>query len=288
MGRNGVYYRQTLGHTQRGKDTAGVARTPIVDPTASIVEDAAGMTVLELTQSSPSTLIDDLNAARARSAISPLAWLRGKRRVPVFFDVNDNEAAAFEELVNTFSGLRKSQGAWLLIKQDAVVTTYQRKTNAGASNLVSRSALTLGVDPPRVLVTNIMVPSLASKSFSIHLLPDQLVISRGKQFGGWPYRALSVRCTATRFIEEGRVPADAERVGTTWRYVNTKGGPDRRFKDNPVLPILAYAEVEITAGTGLRVLLQFSNLPAAQDFVEQLANMRTMPVTIQLPSAITG
>jgi hypothetical protein len=41
---------------------------------------------------------------------------------------------------------------------------------------------------------------------------------------------------ATRLIEEGPVPRDAERIGITWKYVNKGGGPDRRYKNNPQLP----------------------------------------------------
>lgn len=42
---------------------------------------------------------------------------------------------------------------------------------------------------------------------------------------------------SARFIEEETPPADAAVVDQTWRQVNRKGGPDRRFNNNRELPI---------------------------------------------------
>ena len=47
-------------------------------------------------------------------------------------------------------------------------------------------------------------------------------------------------------------------VGRTWRYVNKKGGPDRRFKDNCEIPICAYEQVHLSSSTGLNEVIQLS------------------------------
>jgi hypothetical protein len=61
-----------------------------------------------------------------------------------------------------------------------------------------------------------------------------------------------------RFIESGSVPADANVVGSTWKYVNKKGGPDRRFSDNREIPIALYEEMLLTSTSGLREEFQLS------------------------------
>jgi len=63
---------------------------------------------------------------------------------------------------------------------------------------------------------------------------------------------------------------DSQQVDTTWRYVNVKGGPDRRYKDNRQLPVMLYGEVEIGTSAGLHWLLQCSRPDAVEMFVSTL------------------
>ncbi|WP_462388382.1 hypothetical protein [Acidovorax sp. Q11] len=54
-----------------------------------------------------------------------------------------------------------------------------------------------------------------------------------------------------RFIEDGSPPRDAQVIDRTWRYVNKKGGPDKRFKNNRELPVCLYDELQLSSSTGL-------------------------------------
>jgi hypothetical protein len=69
---------------------------------------------------------------------------------------------------------------------------------------------------------------------------------------------LRIIASPSRFIEEQGVPSDATVVGQTWKYVNKKGGPDKRFKGNRQLPIALYEEIHLTSPTGLNEVLQVS------------------------------
>ncbi len=80
---------------------------------------------------------------------------------------------------------------------------------------------------------------------------DRLVVRDGRRFSDVSYGALAARYSPQRFIESGRTPGDAQQVDTTWRYVNVKGGPDRRFKDNKQLPVMLYGQVDLLAPGGL-------------------------------------
>jgi hypothetical protein len=53
------------------------------------------------------------------------------------------------------------------------------------------------------------------------------------------------------FIESEGVPPDGKVVDQTWRYMNKKDGPDRRFKDNRELRIALYEELQFTSASAL-------------------------------------
>jgi hypothetical protein len=278
MGRGGVYYRST-SRTGRGVRPLGAAAggtSPIDDVLSSsvVMEEVPSATVLELLESNPSELVADLNEAARRSRLSILAWLRGARSVAVFYEVHDEQARDYEALVEAFGQVSAVRGAWGIDAQGAVTKTHDYKINSGASSLVRRTALRFEREPPRVLKTNVVVPTLRCQKRSVLALPDQLLVREGKHYAAIAYSDLSVQCQRTRFIETERVPADSVQVDTTWQYVNVKGGPDRRYKNNRKLPIMEYAEVSLRAN-GFQQILQFSNLGAAQAFAQRLNAMRT-------------
>jgi hypothetical protein len=77
----------------------------------------------------------------------------------------------------------------------------------------------------------------------------------------------------TRFIEDSSVPADAKVVDSTWRYVNKSGGPDRRFGNNPQLPIVLYDEVRLASQSGLNEMFQISRAGVALGLKQALESM---------------
>lgn len=92
-----------------------------------------------------------------------------------------------------------------------------------------------------------------------------------------PYRDLHIAVKEQRFIEAGMgsVPAGSQVVGSTWRYVNRNGGPDRRFKDNAELPIVLYEEIELSSGSGLREVLQVSRRGLGEEFSSAVRRLNT-------------
>jgi hypothetical protein len=79
-----------------------------------------------------------------------------------------------------------------------------------------------------------------------------------------------VDISSTRFIEDGSVPRDAKVVDHTWKYVNKRGGPDKRFKDNRQLPIALYEDIHFSSDTGLNERIQLSKTGTAQLFAESI------------------
>jgi hypothetical protein len=56
----------------------------------------------------------------------------------LFYEVNDEAARWFDQLVADSSSLANSQKVWRTVQSGRVVTTHQHKTNAGATNVVRR------------------------------------------------------------------------------------------------------------------------------------------------------
>ncbi len=77
-----------------------------------------------------------------------------------------------------------------------------------------------------------------------------------------------------RLVEDETVPSDARIADRTWRYVNEDGSPDRRFRDNPELPVVLCGQLHVTSATGLDELFQCSKAGAAGAVAEAIRGQR--------------
>jgi hypothetical protein len=114
----------------------------------------------------------------------------------------------------------------------------------------------------------------------LYFLPDAILIEAARAVTALPYNELSVSLDETRFIESGAIPKDASVVGHTWKYVNKKGGPDRRFNFNKQLPVCLYGELAFVSSTGLNGLIQLSNPNAGERFVRVLEVLHGIDASI--------
>lgn len=89
--------------------------------------------------------------------------------------------------------------------------------------------------------------------------------------GAVSYSNLKISIESTRFIEDGSVPRDAKVVDKTWKYVNKRGDPDKRFKDNRELPIALYEDLNFTSDTGLNERIEISKVGHGNDFSNAIA-----------------
>ena len=83
---------------------------------------------------------------------------------------------------------------------------------------------------------------------------EQLAQPGSRQATGYDH--LHAEAGQVRFVEDDGVPSDASQVGATWRYVNKKGGPDKRFNNNRQLPIMLYDELLLASASGVRELFE--------------------------------
>lgn len=322
MGRGGVYYRATLN----GRTTAASPRPTQLHPppgtfhpSGVLMEDVTGTTALELTPTGGGDVVEQLNAAAARIAwgwwitgatvvfgllampVGIVVWLmlapvcvwlvlndRARKTVVLFYDLADEHFAWFDSLVQTWGWLTGSQKMWRVLQSGNIATTYQFKTNSGASRLLNRIQASANTTGPKQLSTNIAVPAITAGKAALYFLPDRLLVRDGNHFTDLAYTQVGARAGDTRFIEEAAPPGDAVQVGQTWQKVNVEGGADRRYKDNRVLPIMRYGTLDFTSGQGLLWQLQVSRTDAtpavSQAITSAPAQTRTATPPMTPPS----
>ncbi len=299
-GSHGVYYQASLGGKQRKAlpGTRPLPAKPFLPPASSEIalEDVTGASAVDLVPTGGDDLVVQLNDASNRARLAPwvllatmiaavalpvvagvavlvlgvagTVWLwlrdRARRSVVTFYQVEDGHAEWFAGMVEAFEALSGVAALWRVNASGQVRTTYEYKTNSGANSIVSRATAKAELKGPQVLVTNIAVPSISCGRHALHFLPDRLIVRDGKRFSDVPYGALDTGFHAQRFIESDRPPRDSQQVDTTWRYVNVKGGPDRRYKNNRQLPVMLYGEIELATPSGLHWQMQCSRPDAAK------------------------
>jgi hypothetical protein len=180
-----------------------------------------------------------------------------RRTVVVGYDMDEAAQGRFQALTESLRGLAEASGLWHIEGKAAV---RDSKYHGGATSAVRPEGTSVAVGDPPILKTNIEVPSLRVGRQRLFFFPDRVLVFEGEQVGAVSYGALRVEVGTQQFIVDGSVPRDAKVVGQTYRYVNKSGGPDRRFKDNPQLPIALYETIHFQSTNGLNELLHVSRL----------------------------
>jgi hypothetical protein len=196
------------------------------------------------------------------------------------YDLDDHATEAAAVLVDICEKIGAIAKCWHI---DSSQEVLDAKYHAGAASVVQKRETRMKIEDPPFLRTNVPVPSIRMGKETLYFLPDRLLVYAGTNIGAVAYADLHVRVNDKRFIEESRasVPGDAEVVGATWQYVNKKGGPDLRFKNNPELPICLYEEIHLNSASGLREILQLSKRGFGEPFSRALATLQTATTGIK-------
>lgn len=310
MGRGGLYYRATIASPSLDRRQPLPANRPVhasQSHTHGPLEEIESADASQIVDSSSQELLDELNAKRGKPRLWPLpacatlfvaalglttdwpTWVvlvsiaagavatylvhardNLAKTVVLFYEFDKEMEEAYGRLHEAASRIAGCYSAWHIAASGAV---HDRKYHAGASSIVDRKSTFIRKSEPPYVKTNIETIALGVGRQILHFFPDRVLIYDPSGVGAVGYPTLRVEVSTTRFVEEGSVPSDAEIVGKTWRYVNKKGGPDRRFKDNREIPICRYEEISLTSGTGLNELVQLSKCGLGAEFAAAIANL---------------
>lgn len=173
----------------------------------------------------------------------------------LYYQLDAPNEQAYDALHQAFGTLSACCKTWRIDAQGAV---HDSKYHAGASALVKRKDAHFGKGLPPNVKSNLDVPFVKAGAMSLYFMPDRVLVYSSSGVGVVSYKDLRLDGAPRRFIEDGSVPSDATVVDRTWKYVNKKGGPDKRFKDNRELPVVLYEELRFQSASGLNELYQVS------------------------------
>ncbi|HEY0094124.1 MAG TPA: hypothetical protein VGB96_07360, partial [Archangium sp.] len=195
MGGGGLYYRATLPSGGRARASVLPRPVPVSSPVERYERIESG-DVLGMVDESAAGLLQQLQAASARARWMPwvlagaaflvvyalaaglpqwlvllialvgaaaAGWARIRDvaggSVVLFYDLEPDALAAYEELHAAFARLAGARATWNL---HARANTQDSKRNAGASQLVQRQPIRLRSGAPDIIRTNLDVPAIPS------------------------------------------------------------------------------------------------------------------------------
>lgn len=306
IGRGGVYYQQTF-HTPAAP-RAVPAAPQIPSGTHAPLHEIASASAAQIVDSSSEQLLAELREKRAIARLLPFAiagavivllfalslpaWALAfvaiasaiaiaaayrrdllRKTTVILYDLAPDVEESFRRFAEWAGTVASCRRAWHVAAEGQI---FDRKYHAGASALVRRNATAVRNAAPPYVRTNVPVLSIAAGRRSLYFLPDHLLVYDGASIGAVSYRSVDLGVVRQRFIETGGVPGDASVVDYTWRYVNRSGGPDRRFSNNPRIPVCLYDELHFRTASGLHEVVQLSRSGIGEGFAAALRHLDTI------------
>lgn len=203
-----------------------------------------------------------------RRVINDLAEEVKKSYVGLDVDFSEDMEAEYKSLVKSFESLTQSSKIW------DVTGAYNedtRKTRSAASTVIKKNETKIGFK---------QLPDIKSKyqamyfknlnGADVYIYPNFIIMyEKNGKFGVIDFSELDFKVMRTRFIETEVVPKDSKIIDKTWAKVNKNGTPDKRFKGNYQIPVVAYGDILMKTQTGMNENWQFSNCDSCIDFGEK-------------------
>jgi hypothetical protein len=311
LGRGGLYYRQSLGTFPRNHQpvTPAPPANQHINPESSEqgLREIASTSAAGMLDSSSSELLKELNRVQQRWDIFPVVAVIGalvtgwaafeyqgwwwwasslvvftlasiyarhtdvmKGTAILHYALEGEAEKRFSSLLGAFGQVNRCQGIW---RVNAQGHTDDWKRNAGANTLLKRSSFRPSLACPAKVQCNIQVPAFKTDSSTLYFFPDRLLVYNWGGVGAVSYSQLQAKASQVQFRENGPIPGDAVQVGTTWRFVSKKGGPDRRFNNNREIPIMLYGELFLTSTSGVQELFEMSVPTASQAIADAISGL---------------
>lgn len=174
--------------------------------------------------------------------------------------LSERERQSFLDFCEAFDKLSKCSRIWKVTS-----STKSTEYKASAQTTIARNTISLRPGFFTGLDSSFSIPSFPLTMGKIaYIYPRFIIVGNHlEDFDVIPLDSVNFRYRSTRFLEEGFPPSDATRVGKTYRYVNKDGGPDKRYSDNPVIPIYQYGNLTFMP---FNITYQISNSNIARYF----------------------
>jgi hypothetical protein len=195
-----------------------------------------------------------------------------RRRFVLVYDLPEDARARFARLEASLKPLSTS---WIRGVQASQYHGDWKRHGGATSSIVPRGAAVRHAAPP-LIVTNLRPISISTSGTNVFFLPDRLLVRSNGTYAALSYESLRAESWEGRFVwDDWSLPPDAQVIGRTWQYKNKQGGPDRRFKNNRELPEIRMGYLALASETGLKIVIQSTNLKAFQAATDALAGYAT-------------
>ncbi len=179
-----------------------------------------------------------------------------RRQTLVNYRLDEAQQSTYKALQDGLAALSRANAVWRVEPDSVSFVSSRVLAHAGSPQIPSIKA-------------SVPIPGIAAGSETFHFFPDQLVIRTRRSYAPISYADLKIETKMVDVAETGWVPADSTTVGRTWRHARRDGGPDRRYRDNPAIPIVRYALVILLAGQ-YRVGLLVSGIQEVETFASAI------------------
>jgi hypothetical protein len=169
-------------------------------------------------------------------------------------------------LKNSFEKLTLSQKIWDITSAKAVNRVKER---SAASTTIARSSVRFSIGYLDYINTKYDAFKFQNANGGdLYIYPGFIVMpsEHSNDFAIIDFRDVKIQHHSQRFVETESVPSDTKIIDRTWRYVNKNGLPDKRYSNNPQIPIVLYYELALQSSKGLYESFEFSNAEAGEVF----------------------
>lgn len=199
--------------------------------------------------------------------------------------------ALYEKSCRSFELLLSSQKIWIQTSK-----SQNMEVKSSAASIVELKETNFGVGVFNYIKSRFDVPIIPVGNQLLYLYPEYAILSTSPSlFEIVDYSNISMIYTSIRFNEPGIYPTDAEKIGTTWEYVNKNGEPDRRYARNRQIAVVRYGGIHLTVKGKTAVTFQVSNAHLADDFCTSFnrlagtvkANYKESSASVSGPISVT-
>jgi Protein of unknown function (DUF4236) len=190
----------------------------------------------------------------------------------VEFSISDGAKKAFSNVTAVFDRVGRSVRIWDITSAQAV---DRYRTRSIASQNLNTQPVSFDRTYDSLMATEFKPPRfINANGADLMLYPAFVMVQIGERVALLDIRQVEITVEPTRFVVyDGNVPSDSMVVDSTWQYVNKDGAPDRRFSNNPTIPIAKYCSI-FFRGEGLNEAWMISNAEAGIEFGEAIARYK--------------
>lgn len=181
--------------------------------------------------------------------------VRNKMKVPMDYAFDAEAQDAYNDFSAIWMSLNKNKKFWQTITESHL----EKRKNGGASRGITKIPAKAIDKLPFFVESNIRPFGLKLRKQKVYFLPDKVLVVSKMNVGAISYSDIGLEFDTVRYIETDTVPEDAKIVDQTWLKVNNNGTPDKRFKNNRIVPVCEYGNIFIKSCTGLHIELMCSN-----------------------------